>query len=252
MHPCFSVWMLGLDIMQWAVCVQLISNAAVSYFQSALKSGTVKNITSVRSGTRVINVPWCHWIWNVQRMTHICPTLLLVVSSRQSGSFHSSQSPSMTEGKAEVMIERARSGRTCVFMCSVADHGSHHECSRQGSWSRPNVENEVELRCQKLPERTLANSCRCHCSLEHQVVATQCTLLKLAKMSSVAWQLIATRRLYRTKTMIRHVHFIWSTTTRYNILDASITETWSHVLNHSGELMLPGTTRSLSNIGKFT
>ena len=34
-----------------------------------------------------------------------------------------------------------------------------------------------------------------HCSLEHQVVATPC---KLAKMSSVTWQLIATRRLYRT------------------------------------------------------
>ena len=144
-------------------------------------------------------------------------------------------------------------------MCSVGDDGYPHACSRRATWSRANVENEkhgfaiyVELRCQKLPERTLANSCRCHCSLEHQVVATQCTLLKLAKMSSVAWQLIATRRLYRTKTMIRHVHFIWSTTTRYNILDASITETWSHVFNHSGELMLPGTTRSLSNIGRFT
>ena len=30
-----------LDIMQWAVCVQLISSAAVSYFQSALNSGMV-------------------------------------------------------------------------------------------------------------------------------------------------------------------------------------------------------------------
>ena len=55
------------------VCVQLISNAAVSYFQSALNSGMVKIVTSVRSGTRVINVPWCHWIWNANRMTLICP-----------------------------------------------------------------------------------------------------------------------------------------------------------------------------------
>ena len=61
-----------LDIMQWAVSVQLFSNAPVSYFQSALNSGTVKNVTSVRSGTRVINVPWCHWIWNAKRMT-LCP-----------------------------------------------------------------------------------------------------------------------------------------------------------------------------------
>ena len=37
-------------------------------------------------------------------------SLLLVVSCRQSGSFHSSQSQSMTEGQAEVMIEGARSG----------------------------------------------------------------------------------------------------------------------------------------------
>ena len=49
--------------------------------------------------------------------------------------------------------------------------------------------------CQKLPGKTLANGLRCHCSLEHQVVATPC---KLAEMSSVTWQLIATRRLHRT------------------------------------------------------
>ena len=42
-----------LDIMHWAVSVHLISNAPVSNFQSALNSGTVKNVTSVRSGTRV-------------------------------------------------------------------------------------------------------------------------------------------------------------------------------------------------------
>ena len=72
-------------------------------------------------------------------------------------------------------------------MCSVADHGYPHAYSRQGSWSRANVENEVELRCQKLPERTLANGFRLRRSLEHQVVATPC---KLAKMSSVTWQLI--------------------------------------------------------------
>ena len=75
--------------------------------------------------------------------------------------------------------------------------------------------------------RTLANGFRLRCSLEHQVVVTLC---KLAKMSSVTWQVIATRRLYRTRTMIRHVHFIWSTKNRYNILDATITVTASHVL----------------------
>ena len=42
-------------------------------------------------------------------------------------------------------------------MCSVADHGYLYACSRQRSWSPANVENEVELRCHKLPERTLAN-----------------------------------------------------------------------------------------------
>ena len=44
------------------VCSIDLHIAAVSYFQSALNSGMVKNVTSVRSGTRVINVPWCHWI----------------------------------------------------------------------------------------------------------------------------------------------------------------------------------------------
>ena len=97
-------------------------------------------------------------------------------------------------------------------MGSVADHGCPHACSRRWSWSRANVENEVDLRCQKLPERTLATPC------------------KLAKMSSVTWQLIAIRRLYHTKTMIRHVHFIWSTANRYNILDATMTVKSSHVL----------------------
>ena len=104
-------------------------------------------------------------------------------------------------------------------MCPVAYHGYPHACSRQGSWSRANVKNEVELRCLKLPERTLANCFRWHCSLEHQVVATPC---KLAKMSSITWQLIATRRLCRTKTISRHVHFIWSTKNRYNMLDATM------------------------------
>ena len=65
-------------------------------------------------------------------------------------------------------------------------------------------------------------------SLEHQVVATPC---KLAKMSSVTWQLIATRRLYSTTTMIRHVHCIWSTKIRYNMLDARMTVNSSHVLS---------------------
>ena len=108
-------------------------------------------------------------------------------------------------------------------MCSVADHGYPHACSRQGSWSRANVENEVELRCQKLPERTLANGF----SLMLQSGTPPC---KLAKMSPVTWQLIATRRLYRMKTMIRHVHFIWSTKNRYNMLDATMTVKSSHVL----------------------
>ena len=58
--------------------------------------------------------------------------------------------------------DRTRKVRAKVrfFMCSVAGHGYPHACSRQGSWSRANVENEVELRCQKLPERTLANGFR--------------------------------------------------------------------------------------------
>ena len=112
-------------------------------------------------------------------------------------------------------------------MCSVADHGYPHASSRRERWSLASVENEVELRRQKLPERTVANGFRWHCSLEHQVVATPC---KLANMSSVAWQLIATRRVYRTKTMIRHVHFIWSTKNRYNMLDATMTVKSSHVL----------------------
>ena len=49
-------------------------------------------------------------------------------------------------------------------------------------------------------------------------------------MSSVAWQLIAARRLYRKTTMIRHVNFIWSTKTRYNSSDAIMTVKSSHVL----------------------
>ena len=150
-----------LDIKQWAVCVQLIANAAVSCFQSALNSGMVKNVTIVRSGTRVINVPWCPWIWHAKRMTLFAHTLLLVASSRQSGSVLSSQrvSPRL-KGKAEVMIERARSRQGPFFMCSVADHRYPHACSRQGSWSRADFENEVELRCQKLPERSLAHGFR--------------------------------------------------------------------------------------------
>ena len=60
-----------LDVKQWAVCVQLISNAAVQYFQSVLNSGM--NVTSVRLDTKIINVPWCHWIWNAKRMTLRCP-----------------------------------------------------------------------------------------------------------------------------------------------------------------------------------
>ena len=42
-----------------------------------------------------------------------------------------------------------------------------------------------ELRCQKLPERSLSNVFRSHCSLEHQVVATPCTLPNLAKITFV-------------------------------------------------------------------
>ena len=71
--PVLQCMNVQLDIMQWAVCMRSISNAAVSYFLSALNSGTVKNVTSVRSGTRFINVLWCHWIWNAKRMTLICP-----------------------------------------------------------------------------------------------------------------------------------------------------------------------------------
>ena len=99
-----------------------------------------------------------------------------------------------------MLIERARSTQKgAFFMCSVADHGFRHAC-RRASWSRASVESEqawlyihVELRCLKLPKRTLANVFCCHCSLEHQVVATRCTSLNLAKMSLVAWQLIDTR-----------------------------------------------------------
>ena len=121
-------------------------------------------------------------------------------------------------------------------MCSVADHEYPHACSRQGSWSRANVENEVELRCQKLPERTLANGFHRNCSLEHQVVATP---FKLAKMSSVTWQLIATRRLHRHENhdtsrplcleheeSIQHVgrqHDCKTVTSHYNALDTILT-----------------------------
>ena len=84
-------------------------------------------------------------------------------------------------------------------MCFVDGHGYPHACSRPRTWSRANVENEqhgltsVEIRCHNLPDRTLANGSPCQCSLEHQIVAT--LRIKLAKMSSVAWQLVATRRL---------------------------------------------------------
>ena len=47
----------------------------------------------------------------------------------------------MTEGQAEVTTERAQGQRTSAFfMCSVADQGYPHACSRVEG--RANVENE--------------------------------------------------------------------------------------------------------------
>ena len=70
MHPWLSVWIFG-----WISCngrCVFNPNAAVSNFHSALNSGAVKNVTNLRSSTRVINVAWCDWTWNAQRTTHIC------------------------------------------------------------------------------------------------------------------------------------------------------------------------------------
>ena len=104
-----------LDIMQWAVRVQLISNAAVSYFQSALNSGMVKNVTNLRLEHSGHPCALVSLDLECQAHDAYLPIHFLVVSSRRSGSFHASQSQSMIERKAEVMIERARSGRRHVF-----------------------------------------------------------------------------------------------------------------------------------------
>ena len=130
------------------------------------------------------------------------------MSSRErSGSFHSSHSQSMTEGQAEVMIERARSQQKMSFSCVLwvtTDILMHAADERLGAVQM--------LRMKSMALTSMSNSVARSCPREllRIVVAViavwntkllrQCTLLKLAKISSVAWQLIATRRLYLTKS----------------------------------------------------
>ena len=77
----------------------------------------VKNVTNPLSDTMVINVPWWYWIWNAKRMARIRAYTSLggLPPSKWEFPFLPKFIQSMTEGKAEVMIERARSSRRCVF-----------------------------------------------------------------------------------------------------------------------------------------
>ena len=167
--------------MQWAVCVQLISNAAVSCFQSALNSGTVKNVTSVRSGKRVIKCALVSLDLECQAHDALpfALSLLLVVSCRQSGSFHSSQSQSMTEGQAEVMIGRRKVRAKVRFSSALlltTDILMHAADKGAGAAQMLRMKsNSVARSC---PRETLANGFRWHCSREHQVAATPYKLVK--------------------------------------------------------------------------
>ena len=80
----------------------------------------VKNVTNPRSDSRVINVPWCYWIRNAKRMARIRAYTSLGGLPPSKWGVFPKFIQSMTEGKAEVMIERARSSRRCVFhvLCS--------------------------------------------------------------------------------------------------------------------------------------
>ena len=102
--------------MQWAVCVELISNAAVSYFQSALNSGMVKSVTNLRSGhkghqgTLVLLDSEC-----TAHDTHLRTHFSWWPAAVEVGV---SIPPKVNQ--AEVMIERARSTQRCVvhvFCC---------------------------------------------------------------------------------------------------------------------------------------
>ena len=106
----------------------------------------------------------------------------------------------MTESKAEVMIRtRKVRGERCVFQKTLfADQGHPRACQpTKGIGAVQMLKNEVELRCQRRCPRELLQM------VFADIAAWNTKLLrhraKLAKMSSVTWQQIATRRLYRAK-----------------------------------------------------
>ena len=81
-----------------------------------------------------------------------------------------------------------------------------------------------------MPEAARENSCKWVSLTLQSGTPRCCDTVQVGQNVFVTWQLIATRRLFRTKTMIRHVHFIWSTKNRYNVLDATMTVKTSLVL----------------------
>ena len=94
-------------------------------------------------GTRVINVPWCNWIWNAQRMTHICAYTSL--GGLQPSKWKFPFLPQSINDRGTSRSDdrtRAVTAKDEFFMCSVGDDGYPHACSRRATWSRANVENE--------------------------------------------------------------------------------------------------------------
>ena len=99
--------------------------------------------TYVRGKKKSSMLPWCDWIWNAQRMTHICAyTSLggLQLSKWEFPFLPKSIKNRGTNGSDNRM--RTVSAKSTFFICSLADHGYLHACSRRASWSRANVENE--------------------------------------------------------------------------------------------------------------
>ena len=98
-------------------------------------------------GTRVINVPWSHWIWNAQRMTHICAYTSLggLQPSKWKFPFLPQSINDWGTSRSDDRT-RAVTAKDEFFMCSVGDDGNLHACSRRATWT-------------PLPEAARENSC---------------------------------------------------------------------------------------------
>ena len=205
--------------MQWAVCVQLISNASGVILSECAQLGHGQECHERTFGHKGHQCALVSLDLEYQAHDAYLPIHSWWSAAVKEGVSIPHKVKSMTEGKSR-SHDRMRKVRTKVrFSCALllTTHFLMHAADKGGG-----AVHTLRMWCQTpLPEATRENSGKWFSLTLQSGTPSCCDTVQVGQNVFVTWQLIATRRLYRTKTMIRHVHFIWSAKNRYNMLDAN-------------------------------